>query len=421
MPLFALVDCNNFYVSCERVFNPALEKQPVVILSNNDGCVVARSNEVKALGIPMGVPYFQIQRLCVEHRVMVMSSNYVLYGDLSQRIMSILQQYCPFVEIYSIDEAFLRLDGLSPQTAQMDALSLRQRIKQWTGIPVSIGIAPTKTLAKVANHIAKKKTQTGVFTLTDAETQTQVLQNFPINDLWGIGRQLTQRLQQRGIDTALELREGDPATLRRAFSIVIERMVYELRGMSCLSLAETQPKQSIMSSRSFGRPISQLIELEEAVSCYAARACLRLRQQQSKAQGLVVFLETSRFQEQPLLYHRNHSIRFVVPTQDTRVVIHHAKQGIKQLFVPGLRYKKAGIMLLDIMPESVSQFDCFHPSETSKNTKLMTIIDKINATFGQDTLFLAAQGTHRAWQMRSEQRSPRYTTCWNELPLAVIS
>jgi DNA polymerase V len=291
MSCFALIDCNNFYVSCERVFDPTLEKRPVVVLSNNDGCIIARSNEAKALGIPMGAPLFQYRSLCQQHQVKILSSNYALYADMSQRVMAILGQFCPDMEVYSIDEAFLKFNNFNYFNLKIYTQNIQEKIKQWTGVPVSIGLGPTKTLAKVANYQAKKSGT--MYDLCDLALIPLLLNRIPVNEIWGIDRRLTEQLNHRGIQTADQLRCANPKLIRKWFSVVVERIVMELNGVSCLDLESVQPKKQIMSSRSFGKPVTGLEELNAAISTYTARAAIKLREQHSKAQSIYVFIQTN--------------------------------------------------------------------------------------------------------------------------------
>lgn len=417
MAIFALVDGNNFYVSCERVFNPKLEAKPVVVLSNNDGCIVARSNEAKALGIPMGAPMYEYKKLCQQHNVVVLSANYTLYGDLSHRMMQTFEKFCPTIEIYSIDEAFLRWDEENFFDCEKEAHRLRKTVKQWLGLPVAIGIAPTKTLAKIANHIAKKKMADGVFDIRDSHVQERILANFAVGDIWGIGRQLSQRLKGQGIETAKALRNSDPSLMRRQYSVVMERMVYELRGIACLDLEGVQAKKTIVSSKSFGKPIIKLEPLLEAISLYTATACERLRAQGSNVYRILVFLQTNAFRLNELQHQASHSCSFVTPTQDTRQIIAGAKYCIRKMYRPGYAYHKAGIVLMDLSHEVVVQTDLLSPQDSSKAIGLMKTVDSINALFGSNTLHFAAQGIQRPWQMRKDHRTPRYTTRWDELPV----
>lgn len=414
MSCFALVDCNNFYVSCERVFDPTLEKKPVIVLSNNDGCIISRSNEAKALGIPMGAPLFQYRTLCQQHQVKIFSSNYALYADMSQRVMSTLQLFCPDMEIYSIDEAFLKLNNFTYFNLTRYTQNIQEKIKQWVGIPVSIGLGPTKTLAKIANYQAKKTS--ALYDLRDLASIPLLLNGIPVNEIWGIGRRLTEQLNQRGIQTAEQLRCTHPKQIRKEFSVVVERIVMELNGISCLDLEIVQPKKQIMSSRSFGKPVTHLEELSAAMSTYTARAALKLRKQHSKAQSIYIFIQTNRHNKKEPHYSQSKICLLEEATSDTRRLIVTARVGLKQLYRPGLSYKKAGIILMDIIPRTHKQHDFFcDPLSETKSNVLMETLDTINKKLGANTLFLAAQGIKPSWQMLSGQRSPRYTTQWDEI------
>ena len=414
MSIFALVDCNNFYVSCERAFNPRLEKKPIVVLSNNDGCFISRSNEAKALGIPMGAPFFQWKKFCSENNVIVFSSNYELYGDMSERVMQILQENCPDSEIYSIDEAFLQLENFKHQNLTDYAIELRRKVKTWTGIPVSIGFAHTKTLAKVANHIAKTQVKNGVYNLLDPNVQNEILSNFPVEKVWGIGRQLAARLDKLNIKTAKDLRDNDPKKMRRYFSVVMEKMIYELRGFSCIPFEIIQPKKQIISSRSFGKYVTELKELEEAISNHAATAATRLREEGSQTQGISVFIQTNVFSQNEPAYNNSLTASFPLPTIDTGEIISTAIKCVQKLYKKNYKYQKVGIILLDNIPYTIQQQDIFQKVNPSRQ-KLMHTIDTINTIFGKDTVFHAAQGIQRAWQAKYERRSPRYTTRWDEV------
>lgn len=410
---FALVDCNNFYVSCERVFNPKLMGKPVVVLSNNDGCVISRSNEVKTLGIQMGVPYFQIDQLCRQHGIKVFSSNFTLYGDMSRRIMQILKDLCPDMEVYSIDEAFLRLDSLAEDPYRY-AQKIRDTILQQTGIPVSIGIAPTKTLAKVANHIAKKEIKRGVFDLNDMTVKDIVLQNFKVEDLWGVGRKWSKRLYKLNINTAAELISKPESYTRKHFNVMMSRLVKELKGISCFSLEEMQTKKNIICSRSFGRPLKQLKDISEALSHFCAKACEKARHQKTKAQAVYVYFRTSRFNKDTVFHAANDAQTFVTPSNDTIFITSVVRRLAKKIYRPGLDYKKAGIVLLNMAPEKNFQADFFEKKRVD-NKNIMSLMDRLNNRFGSRTLFLAAAGIKKRWAMKQVHRSPRYTTCWREL------
>jgi DNA polymerase V len=413
MTLFALVDCNNFYASCERVFNPALEGKPIVILSNNDGCVIARSNEAKPF-INMGAPYFKCRPICEKNNIAVFSSNYELYGDLSARVMACLQGFCPELEIYSIDEAFLSFSTFNHFDLVEYSKKIRHQIKMCVGIPVSIGIGTTKTLAKMANHIAKK--HTGVFAITNPTP----LNTFPVANIWGVGRRIAARLNQFNIHTAHDLMLADPKTMRREFSVVMEKMIAELNGVSCLPLVDLPPaKQQIMSSRSFGKPVTLLRELEEAISSYATRACIKLRGEHSVAGGIYVFLHTNPFKENQKQYSNAFSYQFTQPTDDTRSIITHAKTCLKKIYKAGFQYKKAGIMLLNLTPKTMQQYDLFNNTVKRNSMDVMQVLDEINQRFGKKTLFLCAEGTQQAWRMQRNKISKRYTTHWDELAIVI--
>jgi DNA polymerase V len=417
--IFALVDCNNFYASCERVFNPSLKKRPIVVLSNNDGCIVARSNEVKALGIPMGVPYFKQKALIKKHNVAVFSSNYQLYGDMSQRVMDSLRLFCPDMEVYSIDEAFLRLDGLLPRNLNEYCKTIRARLLQWTGIPVSIGIGPTKVLAKVANHVAKKQTDHGVFDIQSKQAQDDVLNNLDVRKLWGVAGKWSERLSRIDITKASELRDASPSIIRKRLSVVGERILRELKGQSCIGLEDIQPKKNILSSKSFGTLLTREKPIGEALSNYAARACEKLRGQNSRTQAVYVFIQTNGFRETDDQYNNSITCTLTTPTSDTRIIISAAKYGLSKIYKQGYRYKKAGIMLLDLIPASLEQDNLFFEIDHRPGDHLMNIMDRINEDHGPDTLFLGAQGVTREWKMRCGLRSPRYTTQWNELLMVI--
>ena len=413
MKIFALVDCNNFYASCERVFNPSLKNRPIVVLSNNDGCIVARSNEVKALGIPMGVPYFKQKALIKKHNVAVFSSNYQLYGDMSQRVMDSLRRFAPDMEVYSIDEAFLRLDYLQPRDLNEYCKTMRSKILQWTGIPVSIGLGPTKVLAKVANRVAKKQTADGVFDIRGRNTQDEILQKLDVDQLWGVAGRWAKRLAGIGIYKASDLRDASPAVIRKKLSVVGERISRELKGQSCIDLEDIQPRKNIMSSKSFGAALTAREPIEEALANYAARACEKLRKQNSRAQAVYVFIQTNNFKATDKQYSNSLSCTLPVPASDTRIIIGAAKYALSRIYKPGYRFKKAGIMLLDLIPDSLEQGNLF--AEIGQGDSLMNVMDRINEDYGPDTLFIGAEGVAKAWKMRCGLRSPRYTTQWDEL------
>ena len=413
MKIFALVDCNNFYASCERVFDPSLKKRAIVILSNNDGCIIARSNEAKALGIPMGAPFFQQKAIIKKHNVAVFSSNYQLYGDMSQRIMDTLRLHAPDMEIYSIDEAFLRLDPLQPRELYEYCKTIRTKVLQWTGVPVSIGIGPTKVLAKVANHVAKK--QIGVFDIRSQQAQDEILKAMDVGKIWGIARKWSERLNQMGINKASELRDASPTIIRKHLSVIGERILRELKGQSCIDLESIQPRKTIMSSKSFGNPLTNKRPIEEALANYTARACEKLREQNSRAQAVHVFIQTNGFRETDRQYNNGLTCTLTTPTSDTRLIIKAAKFCLSRIYKQGYRYKKTGVMLTGLIPTSLEQKQLFIDYNHHAGDHLMDIVDRINKSYGPDTLFLGAQGVTREWKMRCVLRSQRYTTQWDDL------
>ncbi|KGF73849.1 SOS mutagenesis and repair protein UmuC [Neosynechococcus sphagnicola sy1] len=414
--MFALVDCNNFYVSCERVFNPKLWGQPVVVLSNNDGCVVARSPEAKALGIKMGVPVFQIQPLIQKHQIQVFSSNYALYGDMSQRVMMLLEQFAPEMEIYSIDEAFLDLP-FRHRDLTAYGQEIRRKILQWTGIPVSVGIGCTKSLAKIANRVAKKSsTANGVFDISSCSDPDEVLAATEVEDIWGIGRRYSKWLRSVGIETAFQLRDSDPALIRQKMGVVGIRLLQELQGESCLPLDLCpMPKQETCVSRSFGRPIETLPELKEAIALYTSKAAEKLRRQQQAATILMVFARTSLFQEHP--YSNSTTLTLPVVTNLTPELLGFALQGAEVVYCPGQRYKKAGVMMMGLVPEHQRQMGLFDSLDRERHQKLMQVIDRLNNQMGAGTLQYGAVGLKTAWRLQANRRSPQYTTRWQDLPL----
>lgn len=419
MAVFALVDCNNFYASCEKLFNPQLKDRPVVVLSNNDGCVVARSAEVKALGIPMGVPWFKIQQDARRYGIVAFSSNYALYADMSNRVVEILSSFSPNIEVYSIDESFLDLAGFEHVGYQAYGAEMRQRIGDWLGLAVCVGIGPTKTLAKLANHCAKKKLagEDGVcdFTIMTPGERVVLFERIGVGEVWGVGRKITAKLEAMGITTVRDLCDADAETLRSRFSVVLERTVRELRGVSCLDLEDVVPdKQHIMSSRSFGALVYELSELEEAVSSYIARAAEKLRAQDSLAGAVHVYIRTNIFKPEAPQYQRAMTIPLPEASADTRVLTHWALRVLRRIYRPGFGYHKAGITLLDIVPLANQQFSLFVPADmaSSRNANLMATVDAVNQRYGRGAMRLAAEGVAKSWQMRRGNLSPRYTTEW---------
>lgn len=414
-PLFSLVDCNNFYASCERIFAPKLERVPIVVLSNNDGCVVARSNEAKKIGIKMGEPAFKIAKTFQKHRVEVFSSNYALYGDISERVMAILSEFVPEIEIYSIDEAFLDLAEYRNQNLSEFALTLKKTVRQWTGIPISIGIAPTKTLAKVANHLAKRSPEnSGVLLLSGERRIKQVLENFPVEDLWGIGTQYGRFLRKNGILTALQLRNAPDNWVKKHLTVLGLRMKYELNGVSCLPLEMAPPpKKGIGSSRTFRDAVESKEQLREALSSFAARCGEKLRRQNSCARMVSVFIRTSPFRKG--YYCNCKSIELPVAVNNTPDLIRYVLKALDLIYKPTCKYKKAGVFITDILPAVYVQPDLFHAANKEKQNKLMGAIDSLNQTMGRDTITFAAQGINGKWRLRQERLSPCYTTRWGDL------
>lgn len=419
MPVFALVDCNNFYASCEKLFRPDLKDTPVVVLSNNDGCVVARSREAKLLGIKMGVPVFQIKSEMQRHGILAFSSNYALYADLSSRVMRTLEEMAPRVEVYSIDEAFLDLTGIESAISLVEfGQQVRERIGHWIGITVCVGIAPTKTLAKLANHAAKKYPATqGVVDLTNPERQRRLLALVPVDDVWSVGRRLSKRLNALGITTALDLANASPRAIRDQFSVVLERTVRELNGESCIELEEIPPtKKQIVCSRSFGAKVTQFELLREAVCEYATRATEKLRKEQQQAKVMTVFIRTSPFKDNEPQYSNSASGELLIPSCDTRDFIELANHLLKRIWKDGFRYAKAGVMLSDFYDPGMFQPGLFDDVSTRANSQqLMSVLDTINQS-GAGKVFFAGQGTKKDWSMKREHLSPAYTTRWDQLP-----
>jgi len=414
----ALVDCNNFYVSCERVFRPDLARVPMVVLSNNDGCVVSRSNEAKALGIKMGQPWFECKEMAENHGVLAFSSNYALYADLSNRVMSILSVFAPRHEVYSIDECFVDLTGI-PKLREV-SYAMRERVGKWTGIPVCVGIGPTKTLAKLANHVAKKHPRSkGVFNYNalTADQKAYLLQHIPVEEVWGVGRKLTKRLEPHGIRTVQDLKTAHVPTLRAEFGVVMEKIQRELQEVPCIELQEIQPdRQQIISSRSFGNMVTELPVLQDALSTFVANACAKLRGQGSHAAVIQVFLQTNRFRKDLPQYMPSLAVPLPYPTNDSLEVNRWASHLCARMFKPEYQYKKAGIMLSEISPVTHSQGDLLEGS-ISSNDKLMLALDSLNQRFGRGTVKVSTQGAYQDWQMRQERKSPNYTTSWDEVPV----
>jgi DNA polymerase V len=420
----ALVDCNNFFCSCERVFNPAFIGKPVVVLSNNDGCIISRSEEAKALGIPMGAPFHEQQEVISKHGVQVFSSNYTLYGDMSARVMSILQEEVPAMEVYSIDEAFLQLPN---NFTEEHARALRAKVLRWTGIPVCIGIGSTKLLAKLANRHAKKnKALTGgVFDLANYWDPDGIMAATPTDGLWGVGKNLAQRLRGMGFTTALEFKRADPASIRKSMGVVGERLLSELNGISCLELEEMPPdRKGVMASRSFGSTVETLEELEEALTNHVARASEKVRRFGLLATRMEVFLQTNRFKKEEPQYSPGIGITLDRPTHSTSELMTVARALLKRIYRPGYRYKKTGIQLVNLVDEDAYQPSLFDFNQPKARIDVDKIVDEINRRLGDPKnpiITRASQGTERSgkgWKMKAERHSPHYTTDWRELPVA---
>jgi len=413
-----LVDCNNFYVSCERIFRPDLARVPMVVLSNNDGCVVSRSNEAKALGVKMGQPWFECQPLAQAHGILAMSSNYALYADMSNRVMRILGEFSPNQEVYSIDESFVDLTG-TPNLREV-SYAMRERVRTWTGMPVCVGIGPTKTLAKLANHVAKKHPRSqGVFNynaLTNAQ-KAALLKRIPVSEVWGVGRKLTQRLLAHGVETVLDLREAHIPSLRAEFGVVMEKTQRELQETPCIQLEEVSAdKQQIIASRSFGSMVTDLPVLKDALSTFVANACAKLRAQNSQAAVIQVFLQTNRFRKDLPQYSPSLAVPLPQPTHDTLVVNRWADALCERMFREGYQYKKAGVMLSELSPVTHQQDDWLEASPPG-HSKLMQALDHLNARYGRGAVKVSTQGAYQGWQMRQERKSPNYTTDWDDVPV----
>ena len=418
--LFALVDCNNFYVSCERVFDPYLINKPVVVLSNNDGCIIARSNEAKALNIPMGAPFHIYRDFINAHKVKVYSSNYPLYGDMSNRVMTSLFEFNSNLEVYSIDEAFLKFDQTTRADIGYDILKIKESIFKWTGIPVSIGLGPTKTLAKIANTLAKKNNHNGIFDLSSEVKQEEVLKSINIENIWGISKRWGSKLRMIGIGNALQLRDSSPRRIRQYLGVVVERIVYELQGVTCLDINEILPKKNIMCSRSFGNVISDKSSIKKFIAEYTIRACEKMRGQSTRTQSIYIFLQTNKFNNGKQ-YNKGIVIGLNTPCSDTAQIIKLSTTAVDMIYRSGYLYQKAGIMLLDLIPENINQYDFFENTNYTSSDNRMQVIDSLNKKFGAGTI---ANGTIRLknnekWTSKKFYLSPRYTTQWDELPHVV--
>lgn len=416
--IFGLIDGNNFYVSCERLIRPDLEGVPVIVLSNNDGCAVSRSNEAKALGVKMGDPAFKIKDLIDRENICVFSSNYALYGDISRRVTDTLRTMVPALETYSIDESFLDLTEFRMHDLVTIGRELRQRVLQWTGIPTCVGIAPTKTLAKLGNYLAKKRPQFhGVCDLRSVTARAELLPSVPVEEVWGIGAASTTKLQRLGVSTAADLAALEPDQARALLTVTGGRVVYELRGISCLPLEELEPtRKGIAVTRSFGHPVISWQDMSEAIASYATRAAEKMRRHKVEAVHLMVFVHTSPYAEGQQ-YSNSMSGRFIEATNDTAEVVGLAVRLGEHLWRDGYRFAKAGVVLTELLPESKRQPSLWSALDREKRAKLWRVVDSLNANHGQDSVRLLAAGAGEApWKLRASQRSPRWTTRWSELP-----
>ena len=414
--MFALIDCNNFYASCERVFNPSLNGKPVLILSNNDGCVIARSNEAKALGIPMGAPAFKFKEVIENGEVHVFSSNFALYGDMSNRVMTILGTFCPKMEIYSIDEAFLDFSGFDLYNLEALGCEIRKQVLQWTGIPVSVGFAHTKALAKVANRIAKKYTDRtgGVYTIDTEEQRIKALKWLKIEDVWGIGRQHARRLKEMNVLNAYQFTQLTDRWVRDMMTVVGLRLKLDLQGEPTLQLEDVRDKKSIATTRSFEHNYKDLTLIKERVTSFAVSCAEKLRRQHCCCQSVMVFLHTNGFREDQPQYSKNIVIKLPFATNSSIEIVKFAVMGLEQIFLEGYGYKKAGVIVSDFSPEDNQQLTLFD-SRNVKHIELMKAVDNINRSMGQQKVRLAAQEPGRVWKMKQERLSPRYTTNLNEI------
>jgi DNA polymerase V len=414
--MFALVDCNNFYASCERVFRPDLKEKPIVVLSNNDGCIIARSNEAKSLGIPMGAPVFEYETLIEKNKVNVFSANFALYGDMSQRVMGILGEYTPELEIYSIDEAFMKLQGFEKFNLQTYAEEIQLNVSKWTGIPISIGIAPTKALSKVANRIAKKfpKETKSVHIIDTEEKRIKALKWLKVEDVWGIGRQHSKRLNALNINTAYDFTQMTDSWVRKHLSVVGLRLKHDLEGIPTLDFEEVLPKKNIATTRSFEKLYTEFDEIKERITTFAVSCSEKLRRQKSACNSLMVFLHTNGYRQDLPQYSRNIIVKLPFPSNSSIELAKFATEALAKIFKKGYSYKKAGVIVMEFSQEDNVQLNIFENSNL-KHIPLMKSIDRINAMYGQQKVRLASQDIKKVWKMKQLRLSPRYTTNINEI------
>lgn len=413
--MFGLLDCNNFFASCERVFDPKLVGKAIVVLSNNDGCVVARSREAKQMNIPMGIPAFKIKDLIDQEKVYAFSSNYLLYGDMSKRVMTLIAEKVQEIEVYSIDESFMTMPLVDDLRAF--GLDLIRHVSRGSGIPVSLGIAPTKTLAKVANHFAKKYSgYRGVCVIDTEEKRIKALQSLPVDEVWGIGRRLSKRLNAMGIHNAYDFSKMPRDRVRKMMTVTGEKMWCELNGQSCLNLESDQvEKQQICTSRSFGTMVSDLDGLVPAIATHAATCARKLRQQKSCAISLMPFIYTNRFRDDLAQTHQSTVVTLDYPTSDSRIIVAKAIEGLNKIYKPGFQYKKAGVIITEIVPEDRQPLDLFGQKDSEKSADLMSAVDKLNHDFGKHTVRFAIEKGDTKWLMHRRRLSRNYTTDTNDL------
>jgi DNA polymerase V len=415
--MIALVDCNNFYASCERLFQPHLQKKPIVVLSNNDGCVIARSDEAKALGIEMGTPAFMLEPVLQQHDVSVFSSNYTLYGDLSDRVMSHLSRFADDMEIYSIDEAFLNLISFRYNNLTEYGLTIRNTILQNVGIPVSIGIAPSKTLAKMANRLVKKKhTPLGVHCLDTNEKIQYALQHTEVKDIWGVGSQYAKLLTRNGFTTAWDLSQAPEDWVKKNMSVVGQRLYNELKGISCIAMEEVPPKKKMICvARGFGKVISEKHEVMEALANYTALVAAKLRREQLATNTIQIFIQTNAHRSSDKQYFRSIAIQLPVATNSTNEMLHHVHKAFDTIYRSGYNYSKTGCTAMELVPETQVQYNMFYNENRARNSTLMKVMDKVNTSFGRNAVRFALQGFGTRWKLRQLKLSPCYTTRIEEL------
>lgn len=420
--MIALVDCNNFYASCERLFQPRLQNRPIVVLSNNDGCVIARSDEAKELGIEMGAPSFLIESLLQQHNVSVFSSNYTLYGDLSDRVMTTLSQFADQLEVYSIDEAFLNLTAFRHHNLANYAHTIRNTVMQHIGIPVSIGIAPSKTLAKIANRLVKKKSkQLGVYCIDTKEKMQFALQLTPVKDIWGIGGQYTKLLTRNGFITAWDVSRAPEEWIRKNMSVTGQRMYNELNGTPCIAFEDMPPKKKMVCvARGFGKVLSEKNEVMEALANFTAMVAAKLRSEQLAANTIQIFVQTNAHRNNEPQYYRSLTIQLPEATNSTNELIRHAKEGLETIYRPGYNYNKTGCTAMELIPAAEVQYNIFDTENRARNSQLMKVVDIVNRSFGKNAVRFALQGFGTRWKLRQLKLSPCYTTRIDDVPTIKI-